>query len=179
MHIAELQTPRHGADVGFLAELHHAEFGGKREFNVKAVIAASYNFMQDKQREQVNCWIAYDVDEPVGYLAATIHHSLYSFRSYAVQEMWYVIPKYRSGRAAIGLLNAFERWARHNKCERIYAQVEHDDNATLVERIFTLLQFLGYKKQGYVAVKETNIKLEDNKDDPGTRRTMGARQAQG
>jgi len=179
MHIEELQTPIHGADVAALAQCHHVEFGSVREFNTAAISATCYNFTLDKKREQVNCWIAYNSkDEPVGYLAGTIHRSFYSFRLYAVQQMWYVLPQYRTGQVASSLILAYEQWATKWECERIYTQVEHDSDPTITERIFKFLGFLGYNKQGYIAVKVTNIKLEDKSDDPGTHRTLGADKAQ-
>jgi hypothetical protein len=175
MKVVELQTPKQGADVEFLAQLHHEEFGGSREFDVDAVMKACVNCALDIQRDQVNCWIAYNTEnQPIGYLAATIHSSFYSFRKYAIQEMWFVIPRYRNARAAVALLTAYERWATQRNVERIYTQVEHDDNVEVVERIFQFMNMLGYRKQGYIAVKQTHIKLEDKADDPGTHRKLGA-----
>ena len=178
MHIEELQTPSHGVDIEMLAQLHHVEFGGVREFSSAAVAATCFNFTLDKQREQVNCWIAYNSKgEAVGYLAATIERSFYSFRHYAVQQMWYVVPQYRTGQAASALIMAYEEWAIKRHCERIYTQVEHDSDPSVTERVFKFLTFLGYNKQGYIAVKVTNIK-QDETDDPGTHRELGAEQAQ-
>lgn len=182
MQIVQLETPSHGVDVELLAAMHNAEFGGSREFDVHAVGDTCYNFTCDKERKQVNCWIAYDEQNaPIGYLAATIHRSFSSYRSYAIQEMWYVIPAHRTGRASTSLLLAYERWALMNRCERIYTQVEHDADPDIVYRIMKFLSFLGYKKQGYIAVKVTSpirTSNKDDKDDPGTRRELGAEQAQ-
>jgi hypothetical protein len=129
----------------------------------------------------LNGWVAYDDDNsPVGFLAATAYRSFYSYRMYTMQEMWYVVPRARSTLAAAQLLLAYERWALGMKAERIYTQVEHDNEPTLVERIFNLLQVLGYKKQGYIAVKRprygntTIHKDEDN--DRTTHRSVGAEQ---
>jgi hypothetical protein len=183
MRVEELHTPLHAVDVAELAQHHHDEFGGSREFSRDAVSRACFNCVLDKQREQVNCWVVYDdADIPVGYFAGTIHTSFYSDRLYAVQEMWFVLPRVRGTRAAIELLVQFERWANNHGVERIYTQVEHDADDELVERIFKMMNKLGYKKQGYIAVKVTNnkpnTKHEDTDNDRSTHRVVGAVEAQ-
>ena len=183
MKVEELHTPLHGIDVEELAQHHHEEFGGSREFSREAVGRACFNCVLDKQREQVNCWVVYDDNDiPVGYFAGTIHRSFYSDRLYAVQEMWYVLSRVRGTRAAIELLVQFERWANNHGVERIYTQVEHDADEQLVERIFKMMNKLGYKKQGYIAVKVTNnkpnTKHEDSSNDRSTHRGVGADEEQ-
>jgi len=180
MLVRQIETPGDGVDVEVLAAQHHDEYGTSREFDAKAVGQAAFHCVMDKQRKHLNCWVAYDDNgSPVGYLAATIRPSFYSFRSYAVQEMWFVTQRARRTRAAIELLLQFERWALDRNAERIYMQVEHDSDDELVERIFNLMQRLGYKKQGYIGVKvpiyNTN-KETDN--DRSTHRVVGADERQ-
>jgi GNAT superfamily N-acetyltransferase len=179
MKVRELNTPAQGLDVEWLAQLHHEEFGGSREFDTKAVERACIHCITDTKRRHLNCWIVYDeaFDKPVGYLAATMHSSFYSFRSYAVQEMWYVLPHFRGTSAAIRLVREFEQWAHERGAERVYMQVEHDDDKQLVERIFSLIGKLGYHKKGYIAVKVLN-NVEDMKDARTTHSSVGAEQAQ-
>jgi len=179
MRIAQIETPKDGTDVEELAQQHHDEFGTSREFDRKAVGQAAFHCVMDKQRRHLNCWVVYDDDDkPIGYLAGTIRPSFYSFRSYAVQEMWYVVPRARGSRASIELLVQFERWALSHNVERIYMQVEHDADDTLVMRIMKLMSRLGYRTQGYIAVKVPKYtstpvnKDEDN--DRSTHRVVGA-----
>lgn len=181
MRVTVLDTPKQAVDVEQLAQLHHAEFGSGRDFDVLAVAQSCRRCVSDSERKYFNCWIAYDgLGKPIGYLAANIITSFYSFRSYAVQEMWYVVPRARGTKAALALIYAFELWALGHNVERIYTQVEHDDSPRIVEIIFRLLSKLGYKKQGYVAVKVVNNtdnnthKDKDDNDDRSTHRQLGA-----
>jgi hypothetical protein len=181
MKVIRLETPQQGVDVEDLAEQLHDELGETHAFDRRAICEACYNCVSDPQRTQVNCWIAYDDNHhPLGFLAGTIHRSFYSYRKFATQEMWYVVPGARRSHAATQLLLAYEEWALDHKVERIYTQVEHDNEPLLVERIFRLMQYLGYKKQGYIAVKRPQYdNLNEDKDnDRTTHRGVGAEQAQ-
>jgi len=177
MIVKQIETPKHAVDVEELAQQHHAEFGKARQFAKSAVGEACWNCVLDKRRTQVNCWVAYDDhDHPVGYIAGTIHRSFYSYSKYAVQEMWYVVPGARRSSTATKLLRAYEQWAVEHKCERIYTQVEHDDEPELVERILRLMQYFGYNKQGYIAVKRPVYTHEEHDNDRSTHRGVGAEQ---
>jgi hypothetical protein len=174
MPVVRLETPEEGLDVEHLAQLHHEEYGGTREFSADAISKNCFRCVFDKERKYLNCWIAYDDKNlPVGYLTGALYPSTYSHRFFAIQEMWYVIPRARGSRAAIMLLNAYEHWAKARNAERIYTQVEHDGDLSTTEYVFDLLQRLGYRKQGYIAVK-----TEDKLHDRSTHRAVGAEQAQ-
>ena len=184
MRVEQIQTPRDAVDVEDLAQQHHDEFGTSREFDRNAVGKACFQCCYDKQRKHLNCWVAYDDNNiPIGYIAGTIRPSFYSTRSYAVQEMWYVVKRARGTRASIELLLQFENWAVSHRVERIYMQVEHDADDTLVQKILRLMSRLGYKTQGYIAVKVPNYKTtatfnKDTDNDRSTHRTVGAIEAQ-
>jgi len=178
MIVRQIENPKDGTDVEELAQLHHDEFGTSREFDRTAVGEAAFHCVMDKERKYLNCWVAYDdYDKPIGYLAATIRPSFYSRRSYAVQEMWYVVPRARGTRASIELLVQFERWALSHRVERVYMQVEHDADDTLVVKIMKLMSRLGYRTQGYIAVKVPTYDKPTNKEldnDRSTHRVVGA-----
>jgi hypothetical protein len=182
MFVKQIETPKDGLDVEELAQQHHDEFGTSREFDRKAVGQAAFHCTLDKQRKHLNCWVVYDDNnKPVGYLAATIRPSFYSFRSYAVQEMWFVLPRVRGSSASIKLLIHFEQWALSHRVERIYMQVEHDADDTLVQKILRLMARIGYRTQGYIAVKVPKYQstsIEDKDNDRSTHRGVGAEQAQ-
>jgi len=184
MLVRQIESPKDGNDVEDLATLHHDEYGTSREFNAKAVGQAAFHCVMDKQRKHLNCWVAYDDNnQPIGYLAATIRPSFYSFRSYAVQEMWYVVKRARGTRASIELLLQFENWAVSHNVERIYMQVEHDADDTLVQKILRLMSRLGYRTQGYIAVKVPIYKTtatfnKDEDNDRSTHRTVGVAEEQ-
>jgi Acetyltransferase (GNAT) family len=173
MKIKQIETPADALDMEELASLHHEEYGGSREFDHRAISKHCFLCCRDKERKFANCWVAYDDDNrPIGYVAGTMRDSIYSFRYFAVQEMWYVVPRARRTRTAVALLMEFERWAVERNAERIYAQVEHDADDFLIERIFRLMNVLGYRKQGYIGVKVPNSNREvDN--DSSTHRSVG------
>src|SRR5262245_32146893 len=129
MHIKveQLKTQQHATNVVMLGMWHHDEFGAGRKFDKKTLATSVFLGMQDAERRWLNGWIAYDGDEPVGYLVGKINRSFFSQSTYAVQEMWYVVPHYRGSSAALRLLREFERWADERGCERRYLYVEHDD----------------------------------------------------
>ena len=175
MHIEALETPKQGVDIEQLAQRHHDEFGCGRNFNVAAVTRAVWGCIRDPDRKYINAWIGYDNDGvPIGYIVGCIRPSLYNLTTIASQEMWFVIPKHRSGLIAALLIWNFEKWCKAKGVERIYTQVEHDNEPELVERLIKVMQRLGYKKQGYIAVK--HISKEENVDDRTTHSEVGARQ---
>jgi Acetyltransferase (GNAT) family len=178
MHITirQVETPSDSIDIEEVSMHHDNEHGCGRAFNPRAIGKHVYVCVKDPERKHINGWVAYDeANKPVGYLVATMRESMFSDRSYAIQEMWYVLPYARKSMAGLQLLHAFEKWATERNAERIYMQVEHDDNDVLVERIFKLMATMGYKKQGYICVKTINKDKEKEVDhDSSTHRSVGA-----
>jgi hypothetical protein len=177
--VRQVETPRDSLDIEEVSTHCHNDHGCGRAFDVDEIGKHVYVCVKDPQRKYINGWVAYDDDthEPVGYLVATMRQSMFSRRSYAIQEMWYVLPQARKSLAGLMLLHAFEKWATERDAERIYMQVEHDDNELLVERIFKLMNSMGYKKQGYICVKVVNASEEKevgHDHDTATHRAMGA-----
>ena len=179
INVRRVNTPADGVDIEELSAVHHAEFGCGREFDRKVVGMHAFHAVKDPERKWINGWVAYDVDnKPVGYLVGTIRESCYSHRLYAIQEMWFVLPRARRSFAAITLMQEFEKWALERDVERIYTQVEHDYDDVLVERITRMMGVMGYKKQGYVCVKLVNNKEKEVEDVNRTsHRSVGAEQA--
>jgi len=177
MKVMPLTTPKEGVDIEELALLHHNEFGGDRDFDVRAIARAVIQCIRDPERKYLNAWVGYDNDgRRIGYIVGTIRPSLYSMADIAQQEMWFVVPEHLSGLVAALLIWHFEHWAKDKNVEHIYTQVEHDEQPELVERIITMLDRLGYKKQGYIAVK--HLKQKGNDDDRTTHRGVGVAQEQ-
>lgn len=179
INVRRVNTVKEGVDIEDLSALHHAEFGCGREFDKSVVGMHAFHAIKDPDRKYINGWIAYDKDDlPVGYLVGTIRDSCYSHRTYAIQEMWFVLPRARKSFAAITLMQEFEKWALSHNVERIYTQVEHDYDDVLVERITRMMGVMGYKKQGYVCVKLVNKEKEVEDDHASTsHRSVGAEQA--
>jgi hypothetical protein len=173
--VRQVETPSDSVDIEQVSMHHDNEHGCKRAFNPRAIGKHVFTCVQDPERKYINGWVAYDEDgKPVGYLVATMRESMFSYRSYAIQEMWYVLPHARKSMAGLRLLYAFEKWATERNAERIYTQVEHDEDDELVERIFRLMATMGYKKQGYICVKMVNHEEKELNDDSSTHSSVGA-----
>jgi Acetyltransferase (GNAT) family len=178
MKIEMLNTPSQGVDIEELAQLHHDEFGEGRQFDVRAVTRAVVQCILDDRRKYINAWIGYDDGgKPIGYIVGTIRPSLYNMSDIATQEMWFVVPEHRTGLVAVQLVWHMEKWAKSHNVERIYLQVEHDDKPELVERIINVIGRLGYRKQGYIAVKHLFNRAKDKSDDRSTHSELVANTA--
>ena len=177
--VRQVETPRDANDIEDVATHCHNDHGCGRSFDAREIGKHVFICVQDPQRKYINGWVAYDEqDQPIGYMVATMRQSLFSQRSYAIQEMWYVLPSARRSLAGVLLLHAFERWALERNAERIYMQVEHDSDWVLTERVVKLMQSMGYKKQGYICVKTFNEQQEKEvEDDRTAHRSVGAEQA--
>lgn len=57
------------------------------------------------------CMVADKDGVVVGILAASLHAPLFSEESVAVELGWWVEPEYRNGKAGLGLIRDFEKWA--------------------------------------------------------------------
>jgi transposase InsO family protein len=179
--VRQVETPRDSVDIEDVATHASNEHGCGREFDPRAIGRHVYYAVKDPERKHINGWVAYDEqNKPVGYLVATMRESMYSFRSYAIQEMWYVLPHARkASMAGLMLLHAFDKWATERNAERIYMQVEHDQDERLIERVFKLMETMGYKKQGYIGVKIVNPTVkEERSNDQSTHRVVGADERQ-
>lgn len=174
--VRQVETPRDANDIEDVATHCNNEHGCGRAFDPREIGKHVFVCVMDKKRKYINGWVAYDINNlPVGYMVATMRQSMFSTRNYAIQEMWYVLPHARNSLAGLMLLHAFEKWAIERDAERIYMQVEHDNDHVLTDRILKLMTGMGYKKQGYICVK---VLTEDTNDDRSTHRSVGAEQAQ-
>lgn len=106
---------------------------------------------QDIDRKQVNVFIAYMDDKPVGFLVGVTTPCFHRPGIVAEQKLWYVEPKRRATYAAVHLIRAYERWARINGATQIFTGTA---NAELSERTSKLLEKLGYTRTGSLHVKE-------------------------
>jgi hypothetical protein len=172
--VRQVETPRDGVDIENVATHCNNQHGCGRAFNAREIGKHVFVCVKDPERKYINGWVAYDMEgKPVGYLVATMRQSMFSDRSYAIQEMWYVLPHARQSFAGLQLLHAFDKWATERNAERIYLQVEHDNNEALTERIVKLMASMGYKKQGYICVKVLH-KEKELHHDSSTHSSVGA-----
>jgi hypothetical protein len=177
MHVTirQVETPSDATDIEDVATHCNNAHGCGRSFDAREIGKHVHVCVRDSERKYINGWVAYDTtnNKPVGYLVATMRQSMFSLRSYAIQEMWYVLPEARKSLAGLMLLHEFDKWATQRNAERIYMQVEHDNDEVLTERIAKLMASMGYKKQGYICVKVVNTQKELSHDS-STHRGVGA-----
>lgn len=93
------------------------------------------------------CWVARDNGKAVGLLAATAVPNMLNSNLLTLSELvWYVMPDYRNGRAALRLFNLFE----------IESKKYHMSTFSLLPSLGDGLNFLdkrGYKMKEYAFVK--------------------------
>jgi hypothetical protein len=174
--IRQVETPSDSVDIEQVATHCNNQHGCGRSFDAREIGKHVRVCVMDAQRRYINGWVAYNTtdNKPVGYLVATMRQSMFSTRSYAIQEMWYVLPEARKSMAGLMLLHEFDKWATERNAERIYMQVEHDNDEVLTERIAKLMHSMGYKKQGYICVKVVNHEEKEVNNDSSTHRSVGA-----
>lgn len=78
-----------------------------------------------------------------GALAAVAYDDLFTGDKIAVELWWFVLPAHRGGRSAIGLLKAYEQWARDRGCRR--CNMIHLESLQ-PEKIGRLYSSMGYSK---------------------------------
>lgn len=83
---------------------------------------------------------------PVGVLAGMVGMSIFNYKTYAAELMWWVKPEYRSYKVAVSMLSAFEYWANQLGCQ--YTQLVCVDPS--VEKL--------YLRHGYKLVEQQFIK---------------------
>lgn len=164
---------KHATDIVRMGRAQHAEFLHTRMIDPKAAYINCLRFMKDPLRLWVNAWVLYDNDTPIGYFIGKVSQSFFSNQKYAVQDAWFVLKKYRGTRAGFKLLEAFERWADARGCEARYLTIENAYMPEHVERHARLMELLGYKVQGYIAVKQPTTAQEEVSNDPVAHRALG------
>ncbi len=154
MKIEQLSTDDHVWDMRELAVQHHEEFGGSREFDKTAIVETLLWCRNQDERTLANCWLAYTNEGKLaGYLYGQCARSGFSYRHYAIMQMWYVDRQCRGSSAAIRLLQAFEAWAKQLNCEVILIGSEHGEQDEMHKKMTSLVQRTGYSIRGFNAVK--------------------------
>jgi GNAT superfamily N-acetyltransferase len=107
--------------------------------------------LNNQSRRYQELLIAYEGDTAVGFLLASISHSMYADRKIASKELWYVTPSHRGTKTAIRLLSEYEIWAQMNGATISLTGSNVERSA---EKMTGLLEKLGYHKIGVTFVKE-------------------------
>jgi len=132
--------------VGFAEEVTLDEW-----IDFDTLILSCARVRHDVERKNVNVFIAYLHDEPVGFLVGVTSGCFHRPMVVAEQKLWYVRPDRRASMAAIHLVHAYEKWARQNGATQIYTG---SANTPYTERTSKLLEKLGFARTGALHVKE-------------------------
>lgn len=107
--------------------------------------------LRNTDRHYENLFVVYDGDAAVGFLLASVAHSLYADYKVAHEELWFVTPSHRGSLAAVHLLQAFEDWASR---EGAVLSLTGSNNEWSAESTGRVLRKLGYRQIGVTFVKE-------------------------
>lgn len=151
LHVQELRTQQQIADVYELAKQFGADIEPSEPIDFDTLARSCLMILEDVERKYLNLFIAYDDEEPLGFLLGVTSPCLHRPRVVAEQKLWYVMPTARGGLAAKYLVMAYERWARLNGATQIYTGTA---NKLYAERTSKLLKHLGYARVGYLHVKD-------------------------
>ena len=85
----------------------------------------------------------------VGGIGGLIGPDLHYPRMIAVETFWFVLPEYRG--EGMKLLDAFEQWAKENKCDCVAMIHLADSHPKALEKI--------YKRKGYQLIENHYLKV--------------------
>lgn len=110
--------------------------------------------INDIDRDRMNCWVAYDAGQLIGFFVGYCSPNVFSRERTASHEYWFVLKEYRKSRAAYLLMKAFEEWARLRGSTKIIVGVALD-NTELAASVAMLFPRLGFKPAGSYFIKKT------------------------
>jgi GNAT superfamily N-acetyltransferase len=149
VRIEEVRTSRNIADLVYLGRLHHNEFAPHLDYDEDRCYLLYADVKRDVERDRYNAYIAYDGDEPIGYMLCSASQMFFSKQISTRLEFWFVVPKYRKTRAAFELIRVYENWARLRGAIEIWVSVAHNTGHTaMVEQVSRMFEKMGYPKVG-------------------------------
>lgn len=106
----------------------------------------SYEKMEDRLRSNLRnsqffLNLAFDNDEVVGGLCASVYPFIFSYDVIAKDEIFYVIPNKRSLRVATALVAGYVEWAKLRKVKRIQLANSMGGNVEGFSKLATKLGF--------------------------------------
>lgn len=154
VHVYEFRDKWQIADMLQLTERFAAECDPDEVYDEMCARLTMQSMLDVVSRQYTNCFIAYRDGKAVGFLLASISHSLYSASKSARQDLWYVLPRYRGGFATLKLLHAFEYWACDRGATKLVTGSTNVANIRLAEKTASTLTRLGYARVGSVHIKD-------------------------
>lgn len=103
--------------------------------------------LADKMQHSNTAWIVTKDGQPVGTLGALLVPNIYNPDFTTLAELvWYVLPEHRNSRAAILLLEVFEKCAEDNADDAILSLLPTSKVRSLEKRGFKLCE-KAYRKE--------------------------------
>ena len=150
--IKELRTKEQDFDVLKLGTQFVGDVDYNEYINKEAVIIACNRCRADIERDDINVFIAYEDDEPIGFFVGIIGTYFHRAGRYAEQRLLFVIPNRRGTIVAKLLIQAYETWATEHGATQIFTGIT---NQRYSERFSKFLTHLGYKHVGALFVKDS------------------------
>lgn len=151
IRIEELTRAEQDDEIYRLACMFAADVDLDEYIDEETIRMSCIRCRADMDRNNVNCFIAYDGDYAVGFLVSVASQAFHRQGIVAEQKLWYVEPSRRGTIAARKLLKAYDSWAKLLGATQIYTGTANERYA---ERTSKLLQHLGYRRVGSIHVKE-------------------------
>ncbi|WP_263082152.1 GNAT family N-acetyltransferase [Endozoicomonas sp. Mp262] len=97
-------------------------------------------------------WVAYDGDNPVGFISGNLQHSLFHDRIFAFDLGWFVLPGYQGKGIGRQLMDTYVHWAQaHGASVAHFSVVFADKEAD--QRSTDKLAAMGFEHWGYLTRK--------------------------
>lgn len=149
--VKELLYPQQDFEIVRLATDFVNDVDLNESIDVDTTIMSCIRIRNDINRENVNCFIAYDGDEAIGFLVGVTSQAFHRKGVVAEQKLCYVSPNKRGSTAAMRLVRAFVGWAKLNGATQIFTGTANNRYAEKTSKLF---EQLGFRRVGYTHVME-------------------------
>lgn len=151
IRIKELLTREQDVEILHMTENFIEDVDLREEVDPETLLMSCAAIRNDIERKNVNCFIAYENGEPIGFLVGVASPAFHRQGIVAEQKLCYVVPNRRGSFAALRLVQAFERWARLQGATQIFTGTA---NKRYAEKTSQFFERIGYARVGALHVKE-------------------------
>lgn len=149
--VRELLDREQDFEILHMAQMFAEDVDLDESVDVDTVLLSCIKVRLDIDRKNVNCFIAYEHNKPIGFLVGVASPAFHRKGIVAEQKLCYVIPNRRGSFAALRLVQAFERWARLQGSTQIFTGTA---NKRYAEKTSKFFEQIGYARVGSLHVKE-------------------------
>lgn len=147
--VVEISSDEQCEDVIALGKLMFAEMDTAHLVYDPRCIRENWQALRrDFDRDHMNVFIAYSNAKPVGFIIGRSYPYFFSDQRMSTQELWYVLPEFRSTPAAYKLIHAYEAWARLRGCVEIWSGTA-GKALSAQKKVGNMLHRMGYRLTGF------------------------------